>query len=311
MNHFPNPTRKGGISLDVNYELYKVFYHVARSLSFSDAAQELFISQSAVSQSIKVLERRLGQTLFTRSTKKVSLTKEGEILFKHIEPAINLIVKGEGQLLSAKESGGVQLRIAANDTICRYFLVPFFNQFHKQYPDVHIKVMNASSQNCAGFLDGNRADIIITNSPNPALNNTMHILPIKEFQDIFIADKTAYPFEEQELTLRELSSQPILMLEKTSTTSVFLHEQFLSHSIDLAPAIELNSNDLLIDLASIGLGIAFVPDYCMTKHAPDNLYILKIKDKIPPRKLVAAYDSSLPLAEPAKFFLELLQKPEY
>ena len=118
--------------MDVNYELYKVFYHVAKSLSFSDAAQELFISQSAVSQSVKVLERRLGQTLFTRSTKKVALTKEGEILFKHIEPAINLIVKGEGQLLSAKESGGVQLRIASSDTICRYYLVPYLNEFHKR-----------------------------------------------------------------------------------------------------------------------------------------------------------------------------------
>ena len=294
--------------MDVNYELYKVFYHVARSLSFSDAAQELFISQSAVSQSIKVLERRLGQTLFTRSTKKVSLTKEGEILFKHIEPAINLIVKGEGQLLSAKESGGVQLRIAANDTICRYFLVPFFNRFHQQYPDVHIKVLNASSQDCAGYLDGNRADLIITNSPNPALNNTMQLVTIKEFQDIFVADKTAYPFENKELTLRELSDLPILMLDKSSTTSVFLHEQFLSHSIDLAPAIELSSNDLLVDLASIGLGIAFIPDYCITKQTPENLYTLKIKDHIPPRKLVAAYDSGLPLTEPAKYFLALLQK---
>jgi len=294
--------------MDVNYELYKVFYHVAKSLSFSDAAQELFISQSAVSQSIKVLERRLGQTLFTRSTKKVSLTKEGEILFKHIEPAINLIVKGESQLLSAKESGGVQLRIAANDTICRYFLVPFFNKFHKQYPDVHIKVLNASSQDCAGYLDGNRADLIITNSPNPALNNTMQITPIKEFQDIFIADKTAYPFEEKELTLRDLSTLPILMLEKNSTASVFLHEQFLSLSIDLAPAIELSSNDLLVDLASIGLGIAFVPDYCINKHTPENLYVLKIKDRIPSRKLAVAYDSSLPLTEPAKYFLELLQE---
>lgn len=296
--------------MDVNYELYKVFYHVAKSLSFSDAAQELFISQSAVSQSIKVLERRLGQTLFTRSTKKVSLTKEGEILFKHIEPAINLIVKGEGQLLSAKEAGGVQLRIAANDTICRYFLVPYFNKFHKQYPDVHIKVMNASSQHCAGFLDGNRADIIITNSPNPALNNTMCIVPIKEFKDIFIADKTAYPYEDRDLTLRELSALPILMLDKASTTSVFLHEQFLSHSIDLAPAIELSSNDLLVDLASIGLGIAFVPDYCVTEQTPQNLYTLKIRDDIPSRKLVAAYDSGLPLTEPARYFLELLQEAE-
>lgn len=293
--------------MDVNYELYKVFYHVAKSLSFSDAAQELFISQSAVSQSVKVLERRLGQTLFTRSTKKVSLTKEGEILFKHIEPAINLIVKGEGQLLSAKESGGVQLRIASSDTICRYYLVPYLNEFHKKYPDVHIKIINASSQQCASFLDGNRVDLIITNSPNPALNNLMDITPIKEFNDVFIADRTAYPLEDKELTLRELSSLPILMLEKNSTTSVFLHEQFLSHSIDLAPAIEISSNDLLIDLASIGLGIAFVPDFCVAGHPRDNLFTLKTKEKIPARKLVAAYDSALPLTEPAKFLLDLMR----
>ena len=81
--------------MDINYELYKVFYHVAKSLSFSDAAENLFISQSAVSQSIKTLEKRLNQPLFIRSTKRVALTKEGELLLKHIEPAINLITRGK------------------------------------------------------------------------------------------------------------------------------------------------------------------------------------------------------------------------
>ena len=296
--------------MDVNYELYKVFYHVAKSLSFSDAAQELFISQSAVSQSVKVLERRLGQTLFVRSTKKVTLTKEGEILFKHIEPAIHLIVKGEDQLLAGKEAGGVQLRIAASDTICRYFLVPFFNEFHKKYPDVHIKVMNATSQQCSTFLDRNRADLIITNSPNPALNNTLHIIPIREFHDVFVADKNAYPYEGQELSLKDLSKHPILMLEKHSTTSIFLHDQFLKQSIDLAPAIELSSNDLLVDLAAIGLGFAFIPDYCLRPQMPDNLYVIKLKDNIPARKLVAAYDAGLPLTEPTKYFLNLILEAE-
>lgn len=293
--------------MDVNYELYKVFYHVAKSLSFSDAAAELFISQSAVSQSVKVLERRLGQTLFLRSTKKVALTKEGEILFQHVEPAINLISKGENQLMSTTESGGIQFRIAASDTICRYFLVPFFKQFHRQFPDVHIKVINATSSGCAALLDSNQADMIITNSPNSALNNSMHITAIREFHDVFIADRTAYPYEQEELSLRTLSGFPILMLDKHSTTSVFLHEQFLKQSIELAPAIELSSNDLLIDLAAIGLGIAFVPDFCFQPSRGDGLYVLRIKEKMPARKLVAAYDESLPLTEPARYFLQLLQ----
>ena len=120
--------------MDINYELYKVFYHVAATLSFSEASKQLFISQSAVSQSIKVLEKKLNQPLFIRSTKRVQLTPEGEILLKHIEPAMNLIRKGENQLLEAHTLNGGQLRIGASDTICRYYLVTYLNRFHKEFP---------------------------------------------------------------------------------------------------------------------------------------------------------------------------------
>ena len=95
--------------MDVNYELYKVFYYVASTLSFSEAASQLFISQSAVSQSIKTLERKLDQTLFIRSTKKVQLTPEGEILLRHIEPAMHLIQRGESQLLDAFADDDVEI----------------------------------------------------------------------------------------------------------------------------------------------------------------------------------------------------------
>ncbi|MCH5273552.1 MAG: LysR family transcriptional regulator [Lachnospiraceae bacterium] len=293
--------------MDVNYELYKVFYHVAKTLSFSEAAASLFISQSAVSQSVKVLERRLGQVLFTRSTKRVSLTPEGELLFKHIEPAINLITKGENQLVNSKDTGGTQLRIAASDTICRYYLVPYLNRFHQTFPDVHLKVMNATSLQCAQLLSENAADLIVANSPNPALNHSMQIETLKEFSDIFIANKTSYDYSGAELSFAELSTLPILMLSKHSTTSEFLHEQFLYHSVELAPAVELSSNDLLIDLAKIGLGIAFVPDFCVEGKTGDELYIIKTKEQLPKRKLVLAYDGSLPVSGPTEYFLNLLR----
>ena len=129
--------------MDINFELYKVFYYVAVSLSFSEASKKLFISQSAVSQSIKTLERKLEQPLFIRSTKKVQLTPAGTLLLKHIEPAVNLIQRGENQLLDSGTLGFGQLHIGASDTICRYFLVPYLKQFHTLFPDVPIKVTNA------------------------------------------------------------------------------------------------------------------------------------------------------------------------
>lgn len=292
--------------MDINYELYKVFYHVASTLSFSEASKQLFISQSAVSQSIKVLEKKLNQTLFIRSTKRVQLTPEGEILLKHIEPAMNLIKKGENQLLEANTLNGGQLRIGASDTICRYFLVPFLNEFHKIYPNIHIKVTNRTSIECARLLDNGQVDFIITNYPNSGLSNTQNIQVIHDFSDVFVANETYFPLKDRMITLKELQSYPILMLDRKSTTSEFLHSMFQKHQLDLVPEIELSSNDLLIDLAKIGLGIAFVPDFCIPQQE-ENFFILNLEETLPKRQLVVVHNETLPISQAARQFIELLE----
>lgn len=171
--------------MDINYELYKVFYHVASTLSFSEASKQLFISQSAVSQSIKTLERKLDQVLFIRSTKKVQLTPEGEILLRHIEPAMHLIQRGESQLLDAASTGG-QIRIGASDTICRYFLVPYLKKFHEAFPNAHIKVVNQTSIKCVELLESGQVDLIVVNYPNSYLSNVSSIKKIKKFHDVLL-----------------------------------------------------------------------------------------------------------------------------
>ena len=291
--------------MDINYELYKVFYHVAITLSFSEASKQLFISQSAVSQSIKVLEKKLNQKLFIRSTKRVQLTPEGEILFKHIEPAMNLIKQGENQLLEAHTLNGGQLRIGASDTICRYYLVPYLNQFHKQFPHVHIKVTNQTSIACASLLEHGQVDFIVVNYPNSALSSTHIPRVINEFHDVFVANRQYFPLDGQEVSLASLQKYPILMLDRKSTTSEFLHAMFQRSHLDLVPEIELSSNDLLIDLARIGLGIAFVPDFCIPTDDKD-LFVVKLKEELPKRQMVVAYNERMPLSQTAKQFMSML-----
>lgn len=288
--------------MDINYELYKVFYYVANTLSFSEASKRLFISQSAVSQSIKLLEKKLEQTLFIRSTKKVQLTPEGEILLRHIEPAMNLIKRGEAQIMEASATGAGQLRVGASDTICRYFLVPYLNRFHNDFPNAHIKVTNQTSTGCVELLESGEVDLIVTNYPNSHLNNMNHVSIIHEFHDVFIASRKHFDLGDKPQSLKELQKHPILMLDRKSTTSEFLHNLFQQQQLDLVPEIELSSNDLLIDLARIGLGIAFIPDYCLNENA-DDLYIIKLKKELPARQLVVVHNEHLPVSTAASEFI--------
>ncbi len=291
--------------MDINYELYKVFYYVATLLSFSEASKKLFISQSAVSQSIKVLEKKLNRRLFTRSTKRVQLTPEGEILLKHVEPAMNLLQRGEMQLMEADSLNGGQLRIGASDTICHYYLLPFLKQFHQEYPNVHIRVSNQTSIRCGEMLENGQMDFIIVNYPNPVLHNISLIKTVKEFQDVFLAGEKYRELKGREVALAEIAKYPILMLDRRSTTSEFLHMIFQKYQLDLVPEIEISSNALLIDLTRIGLGVTFIPDYCIPQT--EEVFAVRLKEKLPRRKLVAVYNEKLPFSQAAAYFLEMLK----
>ena len=290
--------------MDINYELYKVFYHVATTLSFSEASRQLYISQSAVSQSVKTLEKKLGTPLFIRSTKSVQLTPEGETLLRHIEPAIQLIRQGEINLMEAGSLGGGQLRIGATDTICRYLLIPYLNQYHKLYPKVHIPIMNQTSLKCVDLLESGQVDLIVTNYPNSRMGNREQIQVISEFHDVFTASRAHYPqLENRRVSLKEIQNYPILMLDRHSTTNEFLHQMFRREQLELIPEIELDSNDVLLDLASIGLGLAFVPEYCLTDH--NKLYPIRLAEEMPSRKVVLATSGNVPITQAAREFLQL------
>ena len=288
----------------VNFELYKVFYYVASTLSFSEASRSLFISQSAVSQAIKQLEQRLECKLFLRTTKKITLTPEGEKLFRYIEPAINLINVGEAQMITEDPLVGGQLRIGASDTICRYFLIPFIEKFHQKFPNVQISITNQTSKNCIGLLDNGQVDIVIVNYPNVQINSKYELTELKSFKDVFLCGEKYRYLSEREVSIKELASLPLLVLDGNSSTSDFLKQLFRKNRIQLVPEVELTSNDLLIDLTKIGLGITFVPDYCIPGEG-DGLYNIRVSEQYEGRKLVAVLNENLPVTAATREFIQL------
>lgn len=294
--------------MDISFELYKVFYYVANNLSFSEAAQKLFISQSAVSQSVRLLEEKLNCPLFNRTTKQVRLTPEGEMLFRHIEQAYNLIKTGERSIEEIHGLKQGEIRIGASDTICKYYLLPYLQKFHRQYPSIKINITNRTSPVCIDLLKKGSIDVAVINLP-PQGEQHLHMTKLKPLQDIFVAGPPFFHLRSRTLNLRDLTGYPLLMLETNTITRDFFDDFLGKNGVVFPPEIELGSIDLLIELTKIGLGISFISrEYIERDLAEGHICEIKIKEQIPPRYLGIMTNQIVPLPVAARKFIDLLVK---
>ena len=131
-----------------NLELYKTFYYVAKAGSITAAAQQLSLTQPAVSQSMKQLEAQLNVSLFQRTAKGIRLTKEGEILFPYAESCCESIRQGEQKLKELMNLDLGEIRIGASDMTLKYYLLPFLEQFHRRYPKIKVIGVEPAGANC-------------------------------------------------------------------------------------------------------------------------------------------------------------------
>lgn len=295
--------------MDINFELYKVFYFVSKSLSFSVASEQLYITQSAVSQSIKLLEEKLKCQLFFRNTKRVKLTREGEILYKHIEQAFNFIKSGERVLEEMQSLEQGEIRIGASDTICKYYLMPYIREFTKIYPHIKIHLTNRTSPKCIELLRKGSVDLSVINIPEKSTYNNITVKRTKTIKDVFIANDNFKELRGRKVSLKELGGYPLLVLDKNTTTREFFNKLMEKHGVTIKPEIELGSVDILIEMAKIGLGITFVPDESIKdQFAQDDIFVIDIKEEIPERSLGFLVHSNIPLPLAASKFVELLER---
>ena len=135
----------GAWIMDQNLSQYKIFYEVARTGNISRAARELYISQPAISKAISKLEDSLGLSLFSRSSRGVQLTPEGQVLFEHAAEAFDALNRGEQELKRIQEFDIGHLRIGVSNTLCKYVLLPYLKTFIDQYPHMKITIESQST----------------------------------------------------------------------------------------------------------------------------------------------------------------------
>lgn len=292
--------------MSVKLELYRVFKEVAEAGNITAAAQTLFISQSAVSQSIKQLEAELQTRLFARNSRGVTLTADGRMLYEYVRSAMGLLETGEEKLSQSRDLQMGHLTIGASDTVTSQFLLPYLDRFHRQYPAIHIQIISGRSHKVLGLLQSGKVDIAFASTP--ADDAGLRIYPCFDTHAIFVAG-AEYPCDFRHVyTLDEIAAFPLILLERKASSRLYLERFFLQNGLKLNPEIELGARSLLVDLAAIGFGVAGVTEEFVRKELDSGrLKKLKTSFEIPARSVDMCLLSDVPQSAAAERFTDFVK----
>ena len=237
---------------------YRIFYAVAKAGNISRAAKELFISQPAISKSISKLEESLGVTLFTRGSRGVQLTAEGQVLFNHVSNAFDTLNRGENELKRIRNFNIGQIKIGVSNTLCKYLLLPYLKGFVEEYPHVKIMIEGQDTARTISMLELQQLDVGLIAEPKNKKN--LSFLPVLDIVDAFVCTKAYY----DNLKLREgddvdiFEAGTILLLDRNNMTRNYIDSYFAEQGIEPKQVLEATTMDLLIEFAKTGLGIGCV-----------------------------------------------------
>lgn len=292
-----------------NLELYKTFYFVAQLGSLTKAAELLFITQPSVSYSVKQLEEQLGLPLFIRKAKGVQLTKEGELLYRHISEAFESIFTAESKLLSLKSLAMGEIKIGTSDTLCKYFLLPQLESFHRFYPEIKIHLSHGKTPDILTWLSKGLIDCGMVHLPVD--EDAFDVIRLASVHDCFVAGEKYKHLATDKHYLANLLQYPIITLPKNSSTRAFIDHIAETQAMTLEPVIELGSVDLLIECARIGLGISFISrEFIKDQLNKGLLHEVQTVEEIPERQVGIAVLRGGPRSEAArKLISQLVSDP--
>ena len=252
--------------MEQHLSLYRIFYTVANTGNISQAAKQLYNSQPAISKSISRLEESLGVTLFSRSSRGVTLTEEGKILYQHIQAAFEAIDAGEEKVrrMNAMDMGTIH--IGVSNTLCKFILIPYLKAFIEKYPHIKIIITCQSSNQTLEMLDSGKIDIGLIAHPGAIRNMDFHSLGT--IQDIFVASPSY--LRHLELDTKNIHSGrdlfekgTLMLLDKHNMTRQYIDDYMTSNHLP-------TTMELLIEFARIGLGVGCVIKEFVTEELSDG-----------------------------------------
>ncbi|WP_432662840.1 LysR family transcriptional regulator [Wukongibacter baidiensis] len=291
--------------MNIDMELYRTFYTVAKHKNISKAADALFISQPAISKSIKKLEELIGCKLFIRNSRGVVLSKEGEILYKYVENAMGEITKGQNIIDKIIHKDRGLIRIGVSNTLCKYFVIPFLKFFHEKYPNIKIVIINKTTNDTLKMLNSGKIDFGIVSFP--FMHKEYNFIELMKIHDIFVAKKDYYKELSKSVSINTLSNYPIMLLDTDNITRQYIDKYFSLNGVAIEAEIEIGNMEFLIEFAKIGLGIsAVIKEFVMKELEEGELEEISVMPEPASRSIGIVTHRNIPVSIASQTFINHL-----
>ena len=288
----------------MNLERLQIFYAVAIEKSFSKAAKKVNKTQSAVSQSIRLLENEIGESLFNRNNRSVILSEAGEILFEHATTIIDSIEVAQVRIDSLKNLSEGELVISSSMTSACYMLPEVLKKFKDMYPGIKIILKNGLSDQAADMVVSKESDIGIVMLPihNPKLET----IPLVVREDVIITSIDHPLSKRKELKVSSLLDYEFILLDKEAHTRQYINNHFDSLGAIPKVAMEVGNMEIIKQMVILNFGISVIPRIAVRREEGRTLNVQRVFKKDECRKIGLVYRKGKNLKIPAQVFINMI-----
>lgn len=287
---------------NMNLNLYRVFYIVAKTKSFSESSRVLHISQPAISKHIQNLEYELNTLLFYRTNRGIELTPEARNLLVYVEKAYNNLMLGERELQEGKELTKGQISIGIQPHVNNYYFVNKIRSFMQEHPNITINLSNHDELILFELLQQHNLDLLVITGEYSD-NKELKAIVLQKIEYCFAYQKNKYNLEN--LTLEEMFTKQLLLPSKNTKARINLEKVLSNKNIISNPIMELESTEVMLKYIKEGLGIGYIQRNIAEQ---ENLEIISLDEQLPKETITLIYNEETLTSSSKEFINKLLNK---
>ena len=288
---------------NINLNLYKTFYDVAKYGSISKTAINTYTSQPAISKAIKKLESELNTQLFYRNLNGVELTDKGKELLYFVEKSYSNLVIAERTMLETENLERGKLSIGMPSNIGSFYLFDKIIEFHNNYPNIEVTIITGSTNNLLSLLDSHKVDFVIDTSP---INNISSDTIVTELESVNYCFVSKNKYDDIK-SLKDLENKTLILPIPGTKNRYDLDELLSKNDVNIENVINIHTSEMIISGVKKNLGIGYVI-YNLVEDdiKSEELNLVNIKEKLPTSVINIVYDKNFLTSAPKKFIKDYI-----